>query len=476
MTDLRTPARPDPHAPPPERRSRPGLFRAVWRWHFYASFLVIPVLLVLATTGLIYLFRFQLEPLIHHDLMFVEPAADTVAQPYDTQLVVAQREVPGGTAMSMTEPAAEDGSTVFSFAMADGSTRDVYVDPYSLQALGSLNPDTTLSGYAVRLHAELMAGRFGDTVIELAACWAIVMAISGYYLFARGWRARRRALKRDRPGARLRHRHGLIGAFVGVGLLFLLVSGLPWTGFWGAQAQQLASDRGSSLWSTDPGAISDPTSTLDESLPHSHQDQLPWAQQDEDVPTSEPPAPGEERNYATIDTAVLLADREGLRHPMTVTVPSEADGVFSVIGYAFDAPTDERTVHVDRFGGEAVSAYGFDDYPALAKVVSMGIGLHEGRALGDTNFVLSALVCVAVIASCVTGPLMWWRRRPRRATSIAAPRGRLPLRTTPLLAAAIVCLGVFLPFFGISLAVLLLLDHLVLRRVPGLAGWFDSTG
>ncbi len=476
MTDLRTSGRPDPGAPPPvDRRARPGLFRAVWRWHFYASFLVIPVLLVLASTGLIYLFRFQLEPLIHHDLMFVEPSANPVSQPYDTQLVVAQREVPEGVPMSMTEPSAADRSTVFSFGMPDGATRDVYVDPYSLRALGSLDPDATLSGYAVRLHSELMAGRFGDTVIELAACWAIVMAGSGYYLFVRGWRARRRAAARGRPGARLRHRHGLVGAFVGAGLLFLLVSGLPWTGFWGEQAQRLASEQGSSLWSTDPGAISDPTSTLDESLPHSHRDQLPWAQQDQEAPSSRTPGPGEERSVATVDTAVVVADEAGLRHPLTVTIPGDDDAVFSVIGYAFDAPSDERTVHVDRYGGDVVSTYGFEDYPALAQVVSMGIGLHEGRALGGANLVVSALACLAVIASCVTGPLMWWRRRPRGATTVAAPRGRLPLRTTPWLAAGIMGLGVLLPFFGISLVVLLLLDHLVIRRVPALAGWFDST-
>ena len=61
----------------------------------------------------------------------------------------------------------------------------------------------------------------------------------------------------------------------GVGLLTLLVSGLPWTGFWGAQVQELATEQGTSMWSLDHGAESDPASTLDESLPHSHA--VPWA-------------------------------------------------------------------------------------------------------------------------------------------------------------------------------------------------------
>ncbi|MGL4178823.1 MAG: PepSY domain-containing protein, partial [Dermatophilaceae bacterium] len=73
----------------PNRRGG-GLLRAFWRWHFYASVVVIPVLLVLAVTGLIYLFRFQLEPLLHPDLMRVDPRA-TAVQTYESQrLAVAQ--------------------------------------------------------------------------------------------------------------------------------------------------------------------------------------------------------------------------------------------------------------------------------------------------------------------------------------------------------------------------------------------------
>jgi uncharacterized iron-regulated membrane protein len=108
-----------------------------------------------------------------------------------------------------------------------------------------------------------------------------------------------------------------------------------------------------------------------------------------EVPSSEHAAGGG-ASVANVDTAVEVADGEGLRHPMTVASPGLPGGghgdhgdhggsggrdVFSVVGYAFDAPSDERTVHVDRYGGAVVSTYGFEDYPALAKVVSHGIGL-----------------------------------------------------------------------------------------------------
>ena len=124
---------------------------------------------------------------------------------------------------------------------------------------------------------------------------------------------------------------------------------------------------------------------------------------------------------------------------MTVALPApdDATGVFSVIGYAFDAPSDEQTVHVGRYGGEVESTYGFADYPLLAKVVSQGIGLHEGRSLGRWSFWGSALMCLAVIFMCVSGPLMWWRRRPRgaaaagRTTRPDAAEGHAPARRGP---------------------------------------------
>ena len=57
---------------------------------------------------------------------------------------------------------------------------------------------------------------------------------------------------------------------------------------------------------------------------------------------------------------------------------------------------------------------------------------------------------------------------------MGAPRGRMPIRSTPALAVVLVALGIFLPLFGLSLLVVLLLDQLVLRRVPALSRWFST--
>jgi uncharacterized iron-regulated membrane protein len=61
------------------------------------------------------------------------------------------------------------------------------------------------------------------------------MALTGYYLFVRGWRASTRAVRHGRAGAPVRQTHALVGAVARLALLGLLVSGLPWTKLWGSK-------------------------------------------------------------------------------------------------------------------------------------------------------------------------------------------------------------------------------------------------
>ncbi len=481
MTDLLARHEPERAPTPPPRPGRTrkaassGWFRAVWRWHFFASFLVVPVLLLLATTGLIYLFRFQLEPLMHADLMKVDPSG--LSQPYSSQLSAVEQAYPGSTAVSLAEPREADRATIVSITTADGAGRDVFVDPYRVEVLGSIDPDTTLSGRAILLHGELMAGTKGDLVIELGACWALVMALTGYFLFFRGWRARRRARKAGRKGAKLRYRHGLVGAFVGVGLLTLLVTGLPWTGFWGAKVQTFATERGSSMWSTDPGAASNPASTLDESLPHSHQQDVPWGQGASEVP--EGPTRGRARRQRR---ERRHRDRGG--RPRGAAAPDDrrAPGpgrrhrrllgdrlrVRRAVGRADRARrpvrrrgrVDVRLRRLPAAGQGRLAGHRAARGPQPRAVVLLGLGADVPR--GDLHVRHRP---AHVVAAPPEG----------RAADGRAPRPDAASGPRPCSSSALVALGLFLPLFGISLLVVLLLDQLVLRRVPALSRWFDST-
>jgi hypothetical protein len=75
----------------PAESPRPdgALYRAVWRWHFYAGLLCLPVLVLMAVTGGLYLFNKEIEGLVYRDLLQV-PAAQVAALPPQTLLNAAQ--------------------------------------------------------------------------------------------------------------------------------------------------------------------------------------------------------------------------------------------------------------------------------------------------------------------------------------------------------------------------------------------------
>ena len=53
-----------------------SFYNLAWRWHFYAGLFVAPFMVLLALTGIIYLFKPQLDPLMYGNLLTV-PAPNT---------------------------------------------------------------------------------------------------------------------------------------------------------------------------------------------------------------------------------------------------------------------------------------------------------------------------------------------------------------------------------------------------------------
>lgn len=78
-----------------------------------------------------------------------------------------------------------------------------------------------------------------------------------------------------------------------------------------------------------------------------------------------------------------------------------------------------------------------------------------GNYFGRLNQIVMAIPCVGLIAMSLTGPYMWWQRRP--AGSLGAPRAMAaaPLRTLALITLG---LAVVFPLAGASLVVIGVLD------------------
>ena len=79
-------------------------YRAVWRWHFYAGLFCIPFIIVLASSGSIYLFKPQIESWIdrHYDNLAIKDRPASAAD----QIRAALAAIPGSTLNAYEVPEA----------------------------------------------------------------------------------------------------------------------------------------------------------------------------------------------------------------------------------------------------------------------------------------------------------------------------------------------------------------------------------
>jgi len=158
-------------------------YRTLWRWHFYAGLFVMPFLLVLAITGTLYCFKPQLEPLLYPQLLRVQPQA-TAKLDADRLLAAAQRSLPAGSVpVSLQVQDGADRSAEFVFRLPDAQSWSVYVNPYDGHVLGRLSVSNRIMQVTRMLHRKLLLGKPGELLMELVACWTLVMIGTGIALW-----------------------------------------------------------------------------------------------------------------------------------------------------------------------------------------------------------------------------------------------------------------------------------------------------
>lgn len=456
-------------------------YRAVWRWHFYAGLLVVPIMLMLAITGTIYLFKPQLDQLMYRELLIVEHTGGA-AVPATAQLAAVQAAYPAATISSVRPSDAHNHSTEVSLTTSDGRNLSVFVNPYTATVLGERDADWNLQAVALKLHGELLIGPAGDRIIELAACWAIILLVTGMVL----WWPRKGAgiwgtlLPRLRGTRRVfwRDLHAVPGFYGVVLILFLLLSGLPWTGFWGNTFSGLASSYPAQVWDAVPASTVQ-TGALNENGPKI----VPWAT--EPLPMPQSTVPGHEQHQGgaapavpvtpmvgipagtpvNLDSVMALAQARGIDLGYTVSLPQTPEGVYTVSLFP-DDPARQATMHIDQYSGAVLADVRWKDYGLAPKAVELGIALHEGQYFGLANQLLALVAALMVVLLSITGVIMWWKRRPTgRLGAPAAPQS-LPRKKTVI--GLTLLFGVLFPLVGISLGVVLALDSLLIQRIPRL--------
>lgn len=427
-------------------RSPSDLYRAVWRWHFYAGLLVLPFLITLAITGALYLFRDEIDAVVHADLKRVE-IQENAARATPSAMVAAAVAAYPGTAIKFTDPASQNASVEVTVNTPTSGKLAVYVNPYDGKVLGSL-PDRGTVMWTIRtLHSLKYFGSFTRALIEIAAGWSILLVATGLYLWWPRSQTGGVLSIRGTPKLRVfwRDTHAVSGIFVGFFIVFLAVTGMPWSGVWGDKVNEWAN--GSNFGY--PAGVYTAVPMSDEHLDHIAK--TSWSLEQAQVPQSS----GHGATAIGLDQAVATFDRLGLHRGYAVNIPATPDGVYTGSVYPDDL-SQQRVVHLDQYSGKPLIDMSYADYGPFGKALEWGINVHLGQEFGLANQLVLLVACMAIVLLAVSAAVMWWKRRPKG--SLGVPPMPADRRVFRGLIALLAIGGILFPLVGVSLIVMLALD------------------
>ncbi|WP_085919414.1 PepSY-associated TM helix domain-containing protein [Halomonas sp. CSM-2] len=434
------------------KRHASDLYRAVWRWHFYAGLLVLPFMITLAMTGGLYLFKDELDALIHADMKRV--AVQEATQP-PSSLISAALTAHPGKAVKFTDPATPESSAEITVKTAGGERLAVYVNPYTTNVLGMLDDRGTVMWTVRYLHSLKYFGPTARKLIEIAGGWSILLVLTGLYL----WWPRRKGAGgvvsvRGKPKSRTfwRDTHAVTGLFVGAFIVFLAITGMPWSGVWGAQVNQWANGNNFGY----PSGVRVEVPMSDTRL--SDQSSTTWSLEQAQLPESSTSSTS--MTPMGIDQAVATFDELGLHRGYAVNLPNTDTGVYTGSAYPNDL-SQQRVVHLDQYSGERLLDMSYADYGPLGRWLEFGINVHMGQQFGLANQLLFLAVCIAIILLAVSAGVMWWKRRPEGKMGVPPlPSDKRVFRG---LIAILAVGGLLFPLVGASLIVMLAIDWLLIR-------------
>jgi uncharacterized iron-regulated membrane protein len=432
-----------------------SVYRTFWRWHFYAGLFVIPFLIVLALSGSIFLFKPQIQSWEEREFRNL---ASTTSVPPSQQAAAALAAFPGASFHSYRPPRQQtDAALVHLSLPGSAGMRDVFVAPDG-NVMGSMDAGSRIVEIARRLHSQLLLGPRASWLVELAASWAIVMIITGLYLWwprGRGvagvlW-PRRRALLRDL--------HAVTGFWVSTLALVLLITGLPWTDVWGsafsAVRTQMGWVKGAQQWTIGGSTPAAPDL-------HAHHDHE--ATQDHSH------GPG---SLLLLDGVVAQASTASIAPPLLVLAPgAQRFGPPSPHWLALSDSQNRTlgmTITYDAASGAELARDGFADQHPVDRVVGYGISWHEGVLFGAFNQLIGLFTALALTTMAATGFILWRKRRP--AGELGAPALPAERHKPVVVVAAMLTLAAVLPLLAASLVALWLIDMLLPRLSPSIAAW-----
>jgi uncharacterized iron-regulated membrane protein len=345
----------------------------------------------------------------------------------------------------------------------DQDAKLIYLDPYQLSVTGERDPDIQLMNIVRKLHGDLLTGDTGSYIVELTACWTLIMLITGAYLWwPQSWRGKGIFSPRLHASGKpfWRDLHAIPAFYNLLFASFLILSGLPWSVFWGEQFAKLGQTYAwiapSPNFHSAPSLA--PTLNDDPHAQHRSEKSEPWVIQHTQVAAIEP---HESTQIALVEPWLQQLPIAQFGPGIRIMYPATTDDVFT-ISYVPDKAEGQHTLYIHPSDGHLIDAINWTRYSAGAKVVEWGVMTHMGRQYGLVNQLAGLVVCLILVAGTIVGIYLSIKRQ---APGSFAPPEVKPFDALPTwMKINFVTLAVIFPLLGISMLIVLLLNWLKCRR------------
>ncbi|SEK58608.1 PepSY domain-containing protein [Paenibacillus sp. OK003] len=434
-------------------------FNPFRRLHFYAAWLITPLLITLSLSGIGYLFYTNVETSIYQGEFFGSSNLNT-KQTLDEAVQQISDKNPDyniGKISIMEEPY----NNRVTISNDKGDTRYIFLD-HNNQFVAEQNAKFTYANVMRNFHSSLFTeSTFIRYLVELTACWTIFLIVSGIYMT---FKKKLLTKNSGKQPFKLQKIHALLGLITALPLIIIVLTGIPWSVFMGSHVSTYAQEH------PDLGRTE-----LRYNPPQSDVNEIPWATRSLDQPTSDHTAHAEHHatasaainnpNQQSLKSIIYKAQKENISRPFSIVYPSNEQGVFTVSKGSNTGvtgldvrPREETTAYFDQYSGNLIAKINYDDYGIIGKWFTWGIPLHEGHLFGTVNKILNLMVCLAFLAAIVMGFLSWMKRvkpgdfnRPKRINKPWSIGAMLTL----------LVLGILMPLFGLSVLIIFIVETMI---------------
>jgi len=438
-------------AQPTEKEKRAlsrKFYQLIIRWHFFCGLLFIPLTIIISVSGCIYLFEDEYEEFMFKEQLFVEQGSERL--PASVLLNNAKQHIPNmkasgfkyfddptrsaqvtfrsgpsmphhGAPPKTSMEWAGDGPEKVAVVLESKRTT-LYINPYNGKVLGTNTNGDTLMSFMKDLHGNLLGGKFGSLFVELTSCWVIMLMATGIVM----WWPRGKVGIRGTLIPRLnesnrvfwRDLHAVPAFYFSFLIIFLVISGLPWTEVWGDAFHSIQRNLG----------MNAPAGFHSRSLKSD--------------------ASNSNKGQISLDYVIAEAKARDYSGEIKIKLPKNKTDTYAILQDS-DDPAARESMHFDQYSGTVLSASEWSKIPIMAKAVTYGIKLHRGEYFGVWNLVLALVTTLILIFMCVSGIVLWLKRRPNG--KLGAPKRPRNYEEPGWLIWTTVGFAAFMPLLGASL-------------------------